>query len=363
MILLTLLTVFTVLIGACVGSFLNVCIFRIPQEGMTVSSPSGSFCPRCETPIRWFDNLPVLSWVLLRGKCRQCREPISCRYPIIEVVTAVTFWAIWDQFGPSIPEEILSGPIAATVLFWWVVFSVMIVISMIDIDLKIIPDQLSVTGGALTLLTVPFLLGVPHDRSGATWIAEQLAFGAGAIDLTPWLAQGVLALVLGAIGLVGMRRFNRDWQGNVRSWWGCRWAGAVGMSLGFGVGGWLTSPDWLFRDTGSAWLAALTGSAVGAGTIYGIGRVGTMIFRKDAMGFGDVKLMGLLGVLLGPKFVLLAIFLASFLGSIIGLSLRSVTRSTTIPFGPFLCGGAIILIFGASGVDRGIEWYLGLLQR
>ena len=135
------------------------------------------------------------------------------------------------------------------------------------------------------------------------------------------------------------------------------------MSLGFGIGGWLTAPGWLAGDTGSAWLAALTGSAVGAGVIYGIGRIGTLIFRKDAMGFGDVKLMGLLGVLLGPKFVLLAIFLASFLGSIIGLSLRTVTRSTTIPFGPFLCGGAIILILGASGVDQAIEWYLGLLQR
>ncbi len=361
MILLDTFKVFTLLFGACVGSFLNVCIYRIPQPGMTVASPKGSFCPRCRTAIRWFDNLPVLSWLLLRGKCRSCRAPISIRYPLVELFTAITFLVIWWKFGPESEEQVQSAAIWGTLIFWWATFAVMIVISMIDIDYRIIPDELSVTGGALVLLVIPFLHDVPHDLSGVAWLTQRLSSLEGSIASGSALAIQIgLALLLGAAGMAGMRRFNRDYEGKVRSWWGTRWAGAVCASLGFGIAGWLASPGWLESSEGSSLIASLLGAAVGSGTIYGIGRLGTWVFRKEAMGFGDVKLMGLLGAILGAKFVLLSVFLASFLGSVIGIGIRIITRNTTIPFGPFLCGGAAILILADERVDTVIRWYLGL---
>jgi leader peptidase (prepilin peptidase)/N-methyltransferase len=356
-------TIFSLLLGGCVGSFLNVCVFRIPRPGLSVWRPRGSFCPACETPIRATDNVPVLAWVLLRGRCRACGVRIPIRYPLIELLTALMFLALWFGFGPSGLEELAQPAAWVPVLFWWAVFSTLLVISVIDIDLQIIPDELSVTGGALALLVVPFVPGVPHDL----WLVEPI-FNAAAGDRvgvapdTPLLIVLPGALLLGAGGMFLMRRFNRDYEGRVRSWWETRWAGAVGLVVGALVGLAIAAPARLGAPEARAAVAALLGAGIGAGTIYGIGRIGSMIARKEAMGFGDVKLLGLLGALVGAKFVLFTIFLASFLGSVIGLGIRSVTRSSTIPFGPFLCAGAVILIVAGARVDSAIEWYLRLLQ-
>ena len=358
-----LFTIFSVLFGGCVGSFLNVCIFRIPAEGMTVWRPKGSFCPRCETPIAAKDNIPVLAWLALRGKCRTCREPIPVRYPLIEFVTAMMFLGLWLRFGPTTEEAVMTASAWLPVLFWWVVFSLMLVISMIDIDLQIIPDELSVTGGALLLLVAPFIPGVPYDLWLVAPVIETLGTsGEGLLPDARLALQVPLALALGALAMFLMRRFNRDYEGKVRTWWQTRWAGAVGIALGVLVGGWLADPRWLAEAFAQKLTASLLGAAVGSGVIYSIGRIGTLAFRKEAMGFGDVKLMGLLGALVGAKFVLLSIFLASFLGSVIGLWIRFATLKPEIPFGPFLCAGAAILIVAESGVHDVIEWYLALLQ-
>ncbi len=358
-----LFTSFATLLGACVGSFLNVCIYRIPTEGMTIARPRGSFCPKCRAPIRWHDNIPILAWLALGGKCRACRAPISWRYPVIELLTAALFLVIWLRFGPSDATELPSLAMWGTVAFWWATFAAMLVIAMIDIDHRIIPDEISVTGGAAILLVVPLLHGVPPDRSGLETIQRVLepldraiAPGSGS-----WI-QGGLALCFGAAAMAAMRRFSRDWQGNRRTWWGTRWAGAVGAVAGIGVGGLLCHTLWLHGPSAAALVPSLLGSAIGAGTIYAIGVAGKLAFRKEAMGFGDVKLMGLLGAFLGLQYVLLAIFVASFLGSVIGVGLRLITRSSYIPFGPFLCAGASILVLASDQVDAAIRWYLSLFR-
>ncbi len=130
--------------GLCVGSFLNVVIARLP-EGASIVSP-GSKCPRCDTPIRWYDNVPLLSFAVLRARCRQCAAPISWRYPLVELATGILFVLVLLARGPGI--GLVPGLLLASAL---------VVVTGIDLDHQIIPDVVSlpgiVVGVALSLLT------------------------------------------------------------------------------------------------------------------------------------------------------------------------------------------------------------------
>ncbi|HEY3277727.1 MAG TPA: prepilin peptidase [Syntrophorhabdaceae bacterium] len=135
-----------ILLGAVIGSFLNVCIYRLPRERSIVSPPSA--CPECGKPIRFYDNIPVLSYLLLKGKCRDCGAPISARYPMVEAVTAAFFFLLYMKLGLTLE----------TVVFLLFV-SALIAISFIDLELRIIPDVLSIGGvivGFLFSLARPF---------------------------------------------------------------------------------------------------------------------------------------------------------------------------------------------------------------
>jgi leader peptidase (prepilin peptidase)/N-methyltransferase len=131
--------IFCAVAGLCVGSFLNVVIARVP-EGRSIAYP-GSACPRCGTPIHWYDNVPVLSFVLLRARCRSCRDPIAWRYPAVETIAGVLFVLAYLRFGVSLQL------VAALLLL-----SALIAITGIDLDHQIIPDVLSLPGIALGLL-------------------------------------------------------------------------------------------------------------------------------------------------------------------------------------------------------------------
>ncbi|HOJ43738.1 MAG TPA: prepilin peptidase [Syntrophorhabdaceae bacterium] len=128
--------------GAIVGSFLNVCIYRLPRD-KSIISPN-SFCPNCKKPIKFYDNIPILSYIILKGKCRNCNEKISIKYPIVEFITALLFFLIFRLSGLSIEFGVL-------ILF----VSVLIVISFIDLEFQIIPDVLSI-GGLLAGLLLSF---------------------------------------------------------------------------------------------------------------------------------------------------------------------------------------------------------------
>ncbi len=134
-----LIYIFAFLFGAIVGSFLNVCVFRIPL-GKSIISPF-SHCPQCQVPIKAYDNIPILSYFLLGGKCRSCRAPISSRYPLVETMMAVFSFLLVLKFGLSL-----------SVLIYFVLISSLVVVSFIDLDYRVIPDKISLPGIVLGLL-------------------------------------------------------------------------------------------------------------------------------------------------------------------------------------------------------------------
>ncbi|MEM7262004.1 MAG: prepilin peptidase [Planctomycetota bacterium] len=358
------------LVGACVGSFLNVCIYRLPEEDLSIGQPRTSFCPKCKTPIRWFDNVPVLGWLLLRARCRSCKAPISARYPMVELLTAATFVLVVLEIG-EIPEPTTSS--SAMVLewlfvhlFWAIVVSALIVITFIDIDHRIIPDEVSVTGAALVPFAAWTISGVPVDPFPPEWGVEGLRWLRLTEPLPAAAEIPVLALAggLGAvISMVAFRRFSPAWDGGQRTWWETRLAAVVGGLAATVLAGATGVGDWLDRPTTLRLVASLFGMLVGGGCIYSIGVLGKVIFRKPAMGFGDVKLMALLGAVLGWKLVLLAVFIACLLGSVVGIAVKVITRSSYIPFGPFLSAGALVLVFWGDWVALGLDWYRSLFPR
>src|SRR4030043_593709 len=151
-----MLTVISIIFGALVGSFLNVCICRLPEEESIIWP--GSHCPHCKKPIRFYDNLPLISYFLLRGKCRYCKKTISFQYPLIEGITALSSLFLFMKFGPSL-----------SYLVYFAFVTALIVITVIDLYHQIIPDVISIPGvgvGLLASLIFPhiaflyFLIGV-----------------------------------------------------------------------------------------------------------------------------------------------------------------------------------------------------------
>jgi leader peptidase (prepilin peptidase)/N-methyltransferase len=247
--------------GTMLGSFLNVVIHRLPERKSIVRP--GSSCPGCGTPIRWYDNIPVLSWVLLRGKCRNCKAPISPRYLLVEVLTGVLVafpaWLYLTGYDRR------YGMFLASVLL----VLALVPVTFIDLKLRIIPDRITKPG----MVIAPIVsMAVPE--------LHQLSLLSGISNLR------VAALVL-----------------------------------------------------------SLAGMAAGAGAIWLMGVVGKLAFKKEAMGFGDVKLMGMVGGFLGPVGVLLAILIGCVVGALVGVVSYVVTRSSYIPFGPFLSAGALAVLF------------------
>lgn len=181
-------TIVSLVFGLCIGSFLNVCIYRIPR-GLSIVAPR-SFCPGCGKPIAWYDNLPVLSFLFLRGRCRHCGMRISARYPLIEMLTGALFVMVWNRFGAT----------ALTPIFC-VMVSGLVVATFVDFDFMIIPDRTSLGGIAAGLVLsalVPTLHGVP--------------------DLAPALLRSVVGAASGGgilwlVAVVGKWAFKKDAMG------------------------------------------------------------------------------------------------------------------------------------------------------
>jgi leader peptidase (prepilin peptidase)/N-methyltransferase len=259
--------------GACWGSFLNVCIFRIPAE-LSVVKPR-SRCPKCGYNIKWFDNIPILSWLMLGAKCRGCKAPISARYPSIELLTAVLFTWVWLKH-PAFVEGGLDFSFAA---YWVLVFG-LVLGSFVDIDEMWLPDRCTI-GGMILGPIFSFLIPSMHGTEGHV-------------------------------------------AGLVQS--------LIGLAFGFGL-------------------------------LWSVAFFGKLILKKDAMGFGDVKLMGALGAFLGFESIIFIVFVSSLLGSVIGVSLIAIGQKewqSRIPFGPYIALAAIIWILGGSGWwDAYTNWLTG----
>ena len=252
--------------GACLGSFLNVCIYRIPREESVVHP--GSHCPVCNTPIAWYQNIPILAWLALRGRCATCKAKISPRYIGVELLTAVLFLLVWLKFDLAAgPRPLGLAPVAslAVIPLYWLVIMGLVLGTFVDFEHMIIPDRVTLGGMALGLLASML---VPSLHGADTWLAGLLRSG-------------------------------------------------VGLAVGFG----------------SLWAVAV---------------LGEFAFKKEAMGFGDVKLMGAIGAFLGWQAVLFTIIVASFAGTLIGVILilaRQKAMQSRIPFGPYLSLGALGWIY------------------
>ena len=230
-------------LGACVGSFLNVCIVRMPAGESILWPPSK--CPVCGAAIRPWDNIPLVSYCLLRGRCRRCKASISMRYPAVELLTAVVFVLLFWRFDLSVTWAVAALFAAA-----------LIVISGIDLQHRIIPDR----------ITLP--------------------------------------------GIV------------------CAWAVAV-------VTPWTTLPG------------ALLGSVLGGGILYLFATGYALVTGRQGMGGGDIKLLAMIGGLLGWQGALLSLMLAAFAGSIVGTVIilcKGRDMKYAVPFGPFLSLGALVTI-------------------
>ncbi|WFB35249.1 prepilin peptidase [Kiritimatiellota bacterium B12222] len=252
--------------GAIWGSFLNVCIYRIQKE-MSVSWP-GSHCFNCNKPVAWYDNIPVLSWFILKGKCRNCGVGFSVRYAIIEAITGALFLGLW----------IVEGPSWVMLCHWLMTFGLLLGTG-VDLDDFWIPDR--VTWGGI-LIGIPLSALVPELHGQSEWM----------------------------LGL----------------------------------------------------LASIKGAALGFGMLWAVGFFGKLAFKKDAMGFGDVKLLGAIGAFLGAPATLFVVFVSAMLGSIVGVTLIAMKKGELggrIPFGPYLSAAAMIWVFGGDGL---FDWYMNFLM-
>ena len=291
-------------LGLCLGSFLNVCIYRLPL-GISVVTPR-SACPKCKQGIALYDNIPVLSLLILRGRCRHCKAPISPRYLFIELLTGLLFLACYWYFGWTL-----------STLKYCTFGFLLLGLIFTDAETKLLPDKLTLPGLALGII---FSFLVPVN------------------DLVSEFLPGMVNLP-----------FSEDISQRLLSF-----------------------------------LDSLLGAAVGASFIYGAGAIYLRWRGTEGMGFGDVKLMAMVGAFLGVKLTVLTIFTASLAGSIFGLttvlvvwlkrthrfakrfadaaaarkrawqSAQVVYRSYQMPFGVFLGSMALVALFFG---ERFLRWY------
>jgi len=178
---------FIFVFGLVIGSFLNVCILRIPEE-LSIVSP-GSRCPRCQTPIRWYDNVPVLGWIWLRGKCRSCGLAISAMYPLVELATGLLFIACYLEFGLS-----------QTAVKWLFFTCLLIVLSITDLRVRMLPDLVNWPGSAAGLF---FSAAVPPFDETAPMLIERLSLPIPRLWLLG-LLNGILGALFGSLLLWGV---------------------------------------------------------------------------------------------------------------------------------------------------------------
>jgi leader peptidase (prepilin peptidase)/N-methyltransferase len=243
-------------LGIIVGSFSNVCIYRIPRNESVIYP--ASHCPKCRTKIKPVDNIPLLSYILLKGRCRNCGSKISIQYPVVEFLTGLIYLIIYLIYGLSIQS-----------LVYIILSSALIIIAFIDLKEQIIPDIISLPGIIIGLI---------------------LSF------IVPYIS----------------------------------------------------------------FINSALGALVGGGIILIIAWVGSIIFKKEAMGGGDVKLAAMIGAFLGWRYTIISLFLGFFLGALTGIILimtKIKKREDAIPFGPFIALGSIITLLWGEKI---LAWYIGI---
>jgi len=281
------------LFGACVGSFLNVVIYRLPRKdadrgGLSVSKPARSFCPNCKRQIPWHENIPMVSWLFLGGKCKGCKAEISVRYLLVEALTAFLF-AWWTSLFLDRTGDLAGGwPLLASGLL---LTAVAIAVTFIDIDWREIPDEITLPG---TVLGVIVSTAAPVIQA-QSWAFDRLAH-------------------------------SRAWEPHLAA----LTSSAAGALVGSGL----------------LLLVAIAGKAVFRPKDKETGE------PTDAMGLGDVKFMAMVGAFLGADGVLLVFFLGCVAGAIAGIAWLLIKRDRYIPFGPYLSLGVLLVTYFRTPIVR-----------
>ncbi len=347
-------------LGAAIGSFLNVCIYRLPLE-LSINKPRRSFCPNCKTPIPWQQNLPLVSWLMLGGRCAHCGKRITFRYFGVELITGLIFLLVWQSF---------PWPVA---IAYWVFVSLVIVATFIDFEHFIIPDQITIGGtvaGLVASLVVPELMHA--DTRLAALIRSGLAAALGYITLLFVLEAGKLAFGKKRIRLDAPTPFTWKRQGDDADF-------AVGAEHGLWSEHFARESDRLLLDCDEADIdgrihnkvtlefhynrVTIEGQTFELDHVSEISGIATELqIPREAMGRGDLKFLAAIGAFLGWRAVLFSIFAGSLAGSFVGLVTMIIGKrvwSAKLPFGPYLALGALTwMFFGESFV----RWYLGLLR-
>jgi leader peptidase (prepilin peptidase)/N-methyltransferase len=347
-------------LGACVGSFLNVCIYRLPLN-LSVNQPRRSFCPSCKTQIPWHQNLPLVSWLLLEGRCGKCGARIAFRYFLVELLTALFFVVVWKSFSWQIA------------IAYWIFGALVIAATFIDFEHFIIPDEITIGGtiaGLIASLVVPQLMNT--DRRS---MALLISAGSAA------LGYALLWLVLeGGKIVFGKKRIRLE-QPTTFTW--TRHGDDAEFVVGEEKSLW---SDFFAREKDQLLLHCSTAKIgdreftdvvlrfhynrvqVGPGTfeldhldqISGIAN--EIEIPREAMGRGDLKFLACIGAFLGWRAVLFAVFAGSLYGSgmgLITLILGKRVWSLKLPFGPYLAFGAITWMFWGESIVR---WYQTFLR-
>ncbi|QGJ69772.1 Prepilin peptidase [Planctomycetales bacterium 10988] len=358
-------------VGSCIGSFLNVLVYRIPREETITGF---SHCPACNHALSWRDNIPVLGWFLVRGKCRYCKASISSRYWIFELLTAIAFGALYwwevDQLALLPTENYLNRSEWSELIYVHycylthvLLFCLMLTASLIDLDEFIIPDEITVPG---TLFGLGLAAWWPASRL-PVWTLDYpdplMQFwgpllATGRDNYWPaWLDQGDIASLLLALGcflgwclaLLPWRwRFRRGLRWALRLQlarifrWSWTWRTFLAALISFPaiVLFWFLLPELHWRT----FLSAMIGMVGGGSIVWTIRILGRVTLGREAMGFGDVVLVAMIGSFLGWQASLMLFFIAPLFGLVFALGLALSRKSPYIPYGPYLCLGGLTVI-------------------
>ena len=340
-------------LGCIVGSFLNVCIHRLPH-GMSIVTP-GSHCPHCKYSIPWYLNIPLVTWLALRGRCKICGAPISPRYFVVELLTGVAFLGCWLAFGEKS---------AALALVYAVFIAGLIAATFIDFEHFIIPDEITL-GGIVAGFAASFFLPSLHGERALGW----------------GMLQSLIGIVTGAGTIYAILRMGKLLFGRQR----------VKLPLDAKIIFTETAvhlPDreipfeeLFYRKSDVIVLRARTlelvdrcyadalvrlspttleinGEKIDPETVACMEAVSAeIVLPREAMGLGDVKFMGAIGAFIGWQGVIFSLMLSSMIGAVVGLTLIAMRRrrwSSRMPYGPYIALAAVIWIFAGKEIVRAI---------
>jgi len=358
---------FTFVFGCCIGSFLNVVIYRLPRDQSLVRPPSA--CPACGRYIRFYDNIPLISWLLLGAKCRDCKARISPRYFVIEFLTGLVFTGLFFLYF----RTGLRAGVGSFLHGGWFIYLISVIFcacliaaSAIDLELWVIPIPICwfiTAAGLIGSALGVYVIEPPVIRCYALLPSASGAIGALAAGAAIGLA---ISLILLATGLVkrsyesGDAHQLPDPTGNsAETQFNHRLEVCREILFLLPVIICSAAAYWISREVSPVrtwWvdfsqhpviaglLGSLWGYFVGCGVVWGTRILGTLAFGREAMGLGDVHLMGAAGAVIGANLVVVAFFIAPFFGLAWAGFQMFFKKIRQIPYGPFLSLGIFVVM-------------------